>query len=211
MKKYLLTGLVILLPVVLTALIIHFLFNFFTTPFVVPVKALLIFLHDQFGLTASPLVHIFFVRLIALILLVLFVLMLGAIARHIFLKHMVNKFHGFVARIPFVKGIYSMSRDVFSALLSTEGKKAFKAPVLIPFPTKPSLSIGFLAGEVAPECQRKAPTKLRSVFTPTAPHPISGFLLLVPESDIQQLSISNEEAVKFIVSCGMIIPESSKK
>ena len=208
MKKHLLTGLVILLPVVLTIFIIHFLFNFFTTPFIAPVKGLLIFLHDQFGLTASPLVHIFFVRLIALILLVLFVLALGAIARHIFLKHMVNRFHALVARIPFVKGVYTMSRDIFSALLSTEGKKAFEAPVLIPFPTKPSLSIGFLAGEVAPECQRRAPTKLRSVFTPTAPHPISGFLLLIPESDIQRLSVSNEDAIKYIVSCGMIIPEN---
>ena len=207
MKKHLLTGLIILMPVALTAFLIHFIFNFLTTPFVTPVRALLLLLQNYFSLSFSPAIHTVFVRLIALIILFFLVLLLGAIARHFFVKQLLNSFNQLLARIPVVKGIYNMSRDVFSALFSADGKKAFQGPVLVPFPCKPTLCVGFLAGEVAEECQQKVPYRLRSVFAPTAPHPISGFLILAPESDIQFLTISNEEALKFLISCGMILPE----
>lgn len=114
-------------------------------------------------------------------------------------------------RIPFIRTIYRVSRDVFSALFSTEGKKAFKRPVMIPFPSRPNHCIGFVAGEVAEECQQKVKTPLVSVFAPTAPHPISGFLFLVPETDVREVDLTNEEVVKFLVSCGMILPESEMK
>lgn len=82
---------------------------------------------------------------------------------------------------------------------------------MIPFPGRPNHSLGFIAGEVAEECQAKSKTPLVSVFAPTAPHPVSGFLFLVPEKDVLDVNMTNEEVVKFLVSCGMIVPESEMK
>ena len=112
-----------------------------------------------------------------------------------------------IFKIPFIKTVYKVSSDVFAALFSTDGKKAFKRPVMMPFPCRPNFCLGFQAGEVAEECQKLVKEPLVSVFVPTAPHPISGFLFLAPEKDVYPIDMSNEEVVKFLVSCGMIVPE----
>ncbi len=207
MKKHFLTGLALLMPLVLTLMIVIFLFQLFTTPFIAPVQALLTWAQEKFSIPLPPGSHLLFVRLIALFLLILLVFLLGIFARHVLLKHLIQWGHQLVYRIPLIRGIYKMSRDVFSALFSPDGKKAFHEPVLLPFPGKPNFCMGFRVGEVAKECQEQATQPLATVFAPTAPHPISGFILFIPQKDLLPLSITNEEAVKFIVSCGMILPE----
>jgi uncharacterized membrane protein len=119
--------------------------------------------------------------------------------------------HNLLSRIPFIKTVFQVSRDVFSALFSHEGTKAFRHPVMIPFPDYPNRTIGFAVGEVPAECQRKIDEPLVAVFTPTAPHPISGFLLLVKEKDAKLLDMTNEDALKFLVSCGMITPDKDEQ
>jgi uncharacterized membrane protein len=114
-------------------------------------------------------------------------------------------------KIPFINTVYKVSRDIFTAIFSSDGKKAFKRPVMIPFPCKPNFCLGFEAGQVAEECQQKVNVPLTSVFAPTAPHPISGFLFLIPTADVHSIDMSNEEVVKFLVSCGTILPESDTK
>ena len=109
-----------------------------------------------------------------------------------------------MSRIPLIKTVYNVSRDIIAALFSSDGKKAFKHPVMIPFPHRPTYLVGFQAGEVAEEIKNTVATPLISVFTPTAPHPISGFLMLIPEKDVYKLDMTNEEAVKYLVSCGLI-------
>ena len=109
-----------------------------------------------------------------------------------------------MSQIPFIKTVYKVSRDIFSALFSSDGKKAFKHSVIVPFPFSPSYSLGFQAGEVAEEIQNKIKEPLVSVFMPTAPHPISGFLFFVPQKDAPKIAMTTEESVKFLVSCGMI-------
>jgi uncharacterized membrane protein len=112
-----------------------------------------------------------------------------------------------ISKIPVVKTVYKLFRDIFSAFFSTDGKKAFKHAVLIPFPERPNFCLGFQAGEVPEECQQKVDIPLVSVFAPTAPHPISGFLFLVDKKDVSHIHTSTEDAFKFLVSCGMIIPK----
>ena len=104
-----------------------------------------------------------------------------------------------------------MTRDIIAALFSADGKKAFKRPVMIPFPCKPNHCLGFEAGEVAEEIKTNLNFPVQSVFVPTAPHPISGFLFLIPKSDVHGVDMTNEEVVKFLVSCGMIVPETDAK
>lgn len=206
MKKYLIAGLIILLPVALTLMVILFLFDLFTEPFINIVGPLV----DLIPYQLPPGFTLFLSRLFSLIFLCIFIFLLGFITQLFVIETLINWGNRVLFRIPFVKTVYKVSRDIFSALFSAEGKKAFKRPVMIPFPGKPNHCLGFEAGEVAEECRQKVKTPLTSVFVPTAPHPISGFLFLIPEQDIHSVDMTNEEVVKFLVSCGMILPESEK-
>ena len=206
MKKYLLTGLAILLPVALTLMVIIFLFDFFTEPFFHGIEQLLRVISAKTAITFSPGIAIFISRVLALILLCLFILLLGFVARWFLVKNILSATNRILSRIPLIKTIYKVSRDIIAALFSMDGKKAFKHPVLIPFPQRLTFCLGFEAGEVSKEIKQKAPEPLTSVFAPTAPHPISGFLLFIPTKEVHPLEMTNEEAVKYLVSCGLIQP-----
>lgn len=210
MKKPLLTGFIILMPLALTLMIIFFLFDFFTTPFLPIVSSLLSQLEVHYHFTLPVELALFISRLFALIFLCIFILLLGALARKLLIKKIFEWTHALLVKIPFIKTIYKVSRDIFSALFSNEGKKAFKDPLIVSFPHPPSYALGFHAGEVAPECQEKIKTPLISVFVPTAPHPISGFLLLLPQNEVHKVDMTKEEALKFLVSCGMVQPAGEK-
>jgi uncharacterized membrane protein len=207
MKKYLITGLIILLPVALTAMIILFLFDIFTAPFVPIVQTILSYV--PFALPAG--MSLFLSRILALILLCLLILALGAIARHFFFVNLMRFTNKILSHIPFVKTVYKVSRDVISALFSPDGKQGFKEAVMIPFPDKPNYCIGLSSGDAAEECQKKVGQPLVSVFMPTAPHPISGFLFLVNKKNVHPANMTKEDAVKFLVSCGVIVPEPEIK
>jgi uncharacterized membrane protein len=205
MRKYLLAGLIILLPLVLTLMILSFLFNFFTTPFAPLVSRLIV------ELSLPEWMAHFLSRLFSLILLCGFILFLGIFARHFLFKNAMSLGHRLMLRIPFVKSVYKISREVISAFFSSDGKKAFQQTVMMPYPHSPHYSIGFSAGPAAEECQKKTGKPLIAVFTPTAPHPISGFLFLVDPKDVKKVDMSKEDALKYLVSCGVIIPSNAPK
>ncbi|HLB53226.1 MAG TPA: DUF502 domain-containing protein [Chlamydiales bacterium] len=207
MKKHLLTGLVLLLPIVLTIIVIRFLFDLFTEPFVPIVEGLLRLVAHKLGIQSSPELGLFVSRIFAFVLLIIVIFGLGIIARWFFFRNLLNVTHKILSRIPLIKTVYQVSRDIFAALFSTNGKKAFKRPLLFFFPSQSTHAIGFEAGEVADEIQKKSPVPLISVFAPTAPHPISGFLLLLPKDHVYPIDMTNEEALKYLVSCGLIHPE----
>ncbi|HSX10254.1 MAG TPA: DUF502 domain-containing protein [Chlamydiales bacterium] len=211
MKKTLFTGFVILLPVALTLMVVIFLFDAFTSPFVSIVGPLIKLLQRELPFVLPLGITLFLSRLLSLIFLCAFILLLGVVTQWFLVRNLLGWADSLMFRIPFISTVYRVSRDVFNALFSTEGKKAFKRPVMIPFPGHPNFCLAFEAGEVAAECQQKVEVPLCSVFAPTAPHPISGFLFLIPEKDVQGVDMTNEEVVKFLVSCGMIVPESEMK
>ena len=206
MRKTLATGLVILLPVALTLMIFIYLFDLFTAPFAEPVSGLLSFLQTKLSFKLPSGLALFISRILSLLFICLFILILGVIARWFLIRNFLSGANHLFSRIPLIKTIYKLSRDIISALFSAEGKKVFKYPVQVPIPHKPTHSIGFKAGDVAEECQRKIGAKVETIFAPTAPHPITGFLLFIPEKDVKKMDMSNEDAVKFLVSCGMIQP-----
>ena len=77
---------------------------------------------------------------------------------------------------------------------------------MVAFPSKDSYCVGFESGEIPEECQSKVKEKLKPVFVPTAPHPISGYLVMAKEKEVFSIDMKNEDAVKFTVSCGLILP-----
>jgi uncharacterized membrane protein len=212
MKKHLFAGLVILLPVVLTIFIILFLLNLFTAP-----------LHDVSTLILSKLPEVYdflynydlldtIAKLFSLVLLCVFIFCLGVIARWFFINSLLSLANAILCKIPFVKSIYKTARDVIRALFpQKEEKKAFKRSVMVPFPSAKSQCVGFVSGDMPQECQSKVDTPLVPVFVPTTPYPISGYFMLVPEDRVNEINMTNEEAIKFTVSCGMITPEKKEK
>lgn len=211
MKKSFLTGLAILMPVALTIMLFAFLIDLFTAPFLGIVTSILKQHQDEHVLLKSPELTTLFARIIILIFLVIIMLFLGWITRWYFIRIGLSLANRVIVKIPFIKSIYKISRDIFSALFSTaEGKKAFKYPVFFPFPSFESYVIGFKTGEVPELFEKKVNQKLECVFIPTAPHPISGYLMLMPPEYVHKIDMTNEEAVKYTVSCGVIIPEEDR-
>ncbi|MCC6128001.1 MAG: DUF502 domain-containing protein [Chlamydiae bacterium] len=208
MKKYLITGLIILMPLVLTIMLIVFLVDFFTTPVISLVGQLVVVLQEKLSFHIPQDLTLFVSRIIALILICTLIFVLGIFSRWFLMRSFLKLIHQIMGKIPVVRWVYKLCREVFSALFATDGKKIFKKPVMTPFPDAPNYCLGFLSGDAPVECEEKLGRPLVSVFAPTAPHPISGFLFILPEEDIKSLDMTNEDAIKFLISCGVILPAS---
>jgi uncharacterized membrane protein len=208
MKKYLLTGLIILLPIALTLMIVHYLFNLLTTPFVHPVERLLLAYETiaHLKLMHYDALVLFISRVIALLLLFCLILVLGYLGRKLFFDSLLQWSNRIFLRIPIVKTIYKVSKDVTKAFFSPGGK-TFKQTVLVPFPHPETRALGFVTGDI-PSIFKTALKDAADtvVFVPTAPHPLSGFILMTSQNKLTTVDISTEEAFKFIVSCGVIPP-----
>lgn len=139
-------------------------------------------------------------QIIILISLFLFTLLLGWIARWFFIKSFFNLGDKILQKIPIVNKVYKTSKDIINSLFITD-KNSFKQVVLTPFPDEDSYAIGLVS--------KKSPCSedSLSVFVPTTPNPTSGFLLIYKKKDLIFLDMKTEEAIKYIISCGAIIPK----
>lgn len=208
MKRYLLTGLIILLPLAVTIAIIGFIVNFLTKPFMgivshflsqtdIGIRGFLIFSPHQTLKYGS--------QLIILVGLFLAILLLGMVARWYLVKWFILLGERILHKLPLVNKIYRTTKDIITHLFG-QGKNTFKQVVMVPFPTEGIYCIGLLS-QVAPKvCSEAAKTDMISVFVPTAPNPTTGFTIMYPIHEIKYLNMRPEEAVKYIVSCGMVTP-----
>ena len=116
-----------------------------------------------------------------------------------------------VSKMPLISSIYSLLKQLFETIFSQKSK-SFKEAVLLEYPRKGIWIIGFLAGETTGELAHKLHNqKMLSVFVPTTPNPTSGFLIIVPAEDVIKLKMSVEDALKYVVSCGIVVPDDEKK
>lgn len=210
MKKYLLTGLIFLLPIAITFWIFHFIFDLLTTPFIGLIQDAL----NAMGMFAP--MHpwlLFLCRLIVLFLVIGLIILLGFVAQRIFFNWFVNLTQKIFLKIPIIKTVYKMSHEVIKSLFSP-GVKPFKKTVLMDFPNGDSKALGFYTSDIPKtmvDLDERDETHLQSVFLPTAPHPISGFLLITSRSKLKDVDISTEDVFKILVSCGTYQPEPSPK
>jgi uncharacterized membrane protein len=144
--------------------------------------------------------------LAALALAVLLISLIGRLTRYYIGKKMVEMLDNGLRRLPLFNKIYLTIKQVNEAF--TSNKSSFKQVVLIEFPRAGQQAVGFVTGE-QDESFHKGLQKTISVFVPTTPNPTSGFLVLVPESEVIKLDMSVAEGIKFIVSLGAIPPEPS--
>jgi uncharacterized membrane protein len=208
MKKHLLTGIILLLPVVLTVWIIGFAVNFLTKPFMGIVSHFLqethianrgvLFLSPQQALMYSS-------QLIILTCLFFFILFLGMITRWYLFRWFIQIGERILQRLPFVNKIYKAAKDIVTHLFGQD-KNSFKQVVLVPFPKEGIYTLGFLSQPVPKEFSELITHELISVFIPTTPNPTTGFTIMYRKESIIIIDMKPEDAIKFVVSCGMVTP-----
>ena len=205
MKKYILTGLVMLLPLALTVWIISSIIGWLTGPFIGLTEKILYAL----GLTGTQ--FLFFTpdqvlflasQLFVLLFLLAFILIVGAVGRHIVVAYCIKAGDRLIHKIPVISSVYKTSQELIQTILATDNK-AFKQVVLVPFPNAECRSIGLVTkeGPVAPG--------LVPVFVPTTPNPTSGYLIMYERSKVVPLKMTVEEAFRYIISCGVLLSESA--
>lgn len=210
MKKSFSMGLAILLPIALTIWVIKYLFDLFTNPLFHYLEIALLWFEKRsiFAFGNHEVIITFLGRVAALVLTFLFITLLGFVARRFFFKGFLNFLNRLILKIPIVGGVYRVLRDVIRGIFLSD-QKFFKETVLVPFPAPETYSLGFITGEPPHGFKKFIPLADTTVFIPTAPHPISGYLLLCPRSSLHLTKTSVEDAFKFLFSCGVIHPSNS--
>lgn len=212
MRRYFVTGLVLLLPLALTIAIVIFIVNFFTNPFVGLVKGFLqqIGLFDKgFLFLSAEQVQLYSSRLIILLLLFGFTVILGMLTRWVITNYLIRLGEYIFHRIPIVRSIYKTSKDVINTIF-TDQTKSFKQVVLVPFPNADTYSMGLVTREGIKDLTDKHKGNFIAVFVPTTPNPTSGFLMMFDPNDVIFLDMKVEEAFKYIISCGVILTPFKK-
>jgi len=192
----------------ITIAILLFLINLLTGPFVDTVSSILSKLHiiNEGFLFLSPEQLVDYgSKLLILCLLFFLTVALGAFARWFMIHSLLRLGDRILHRIPFVNTVYKTTQDIIKTLFSSD-KKSFKKVVMVPFPREGMYILGLIAREAPPVCCEAKKEALISVFVPTTPNPTTGFLLMLKPSDLIEVDLKPEEAIKYIVSCGVIVP-----
>jgi len=200
-----LTGLVIILPLLITIWLLKILFNLVhgvSTPFILRILDLL---HLPF--VDDPAFATYLAPLIGLAATLLLILMVGLLATNLLGRRFVAAFDRMMLRIPLIKSIYGSSRQLLDAL--NRKTDTFQRVVMVEYPRPGVYTIGFLAKENATLRLAGDGGKMPGyalVFLPTAPNPTSGWLAAVPDGDVIPLDMSIEDGFKTIVSGGLVVP-----
>jgi uncharacterized membrane protein len=205
MKKYFITGLVILLPLALTIAILAFFINFLTDPFMGIFRSILAYfnlMESGFLFFSAEQVQYYTGKILILVILVAFTILLGIIARWYFFHSLIRLWDLALRRIPLVRSIYKTSQDVIHTIFTGQ-TNSFKQVVLAPFPTPHAKSLGFVTSENSFSCDA-TDSPLITVFIPTTPNPTSGFLMMYPKESLIFLDMKVEDAFKYTISCGVI-------
>lgn len=200
MKKYFLTGLATLLPLAVTVYVVLFVVRFLTRPFMGIVTHLL---HRVGALHSESWIRTLS-QILIIIALFLFTLALGILARRLFFHWILKVGDRFLYRIPFVNKVYKIAKELIRALFGSD-QHSFQQVVMLPFPSKGIYALGLIIKE-SPKAAQKDGKERISVFLPNAPNPMTGFLILCPKSDLIYLDMKSEEAIKYVVSCGVMQP-----
>ena len=127
----------------------------------------------------------------------------GIVARHYLGGKLLGFGESIISKIPFASTIYSASKQIIETVLFSTGYKGFKKVIMLEFPRKGIFCLGFVTGNVANKARDDTDETLLSIFVPNTPNPTSGYYLMLPEREVQEVSISVEEAFKVIISGGL--------
>lgn len=196
LRRYLIAGLLVWLPIVVTVLILKFLIDLvdrtlLLLPAIAQPETLIGFRIPGLGFLLSGAV----------------LLLTGMVVTNLLGRNMVKVWEGLLARIPVVRAIYSASKQLTETLFSGSGK-SFRKVVLVRYPHPGMWTLAFLTGDGMAEAKRKTGRDLVNIFVPTTPNPTSGFFLMVAREDMVELDMPVDVGIKLILSGGAVAPES---
>ena len=195
MRKYFITGLLILVPLAITLWVLHAVISTMD-------QSLLLLParwrpEEMIGFKIPGL---------GTILTLLIVLVTGLLAQNFIGNYVVAVWEALLKRIPIVNSVYSSVKQVSDTLFSSNGN-AFRKAVLVEYPRQGSWAIAFLTGVPGGDVVHHLHGDYVSIYVPTTPNPTSGFFLMVPKTEAIELDMSVDAALKYIVSMGVVAPE----
>jgi uncharacterized membrane protein len=194
MRKYFITGLLILVPLAITAWVLNLVIS--------TMDQSLLFVPERFQPKA---LFGFDIPGLGTILTVLIVFLTGLLTSNLVGNYVVRLWEQVLRRIPVVNSVYSSVKQVSDTLFSSSGN-AFRKAVLVPYPHQNSWTIAFLTGVPGGDVRNHLVGDYVSVYVPTTPNPTSGFFLMMARSDVVELDMSVDAALKYIVSMGVVAP-----
>jgi uncharacterized membrane protein len=199
MRKYLIAGLLVWMPLGITFLVIRAIVGFLDQTLLLLPEA---YQPDNFlGIHIPGL---------GVLLAVVLVLATGMIVANLLGRRLVNAWESLLSRIPLVRTLYAGIKQILEAVLATDGQ-SFRRVLLVEYPRKGVWSLAFMTSDLLGEVQEKTRSEVISVFIPTTPNPTSGFVLMLPKEDVIELEMSVEQGLKMIISMGVVVPDWEKE
>jgi uncharacterized membrane protein len=197
-KKYLITGLLIWIPLVITIWVLKLVVDALDQSLLL----LPVALRTEHWLG----IHI---PGLGAILTIAIVFVTGVFARNFFGARLVELWHDVLHRIPVVNSIYSSVKQISDTLFSSSGQ-AFRKALLVQWPRQGMWTIAFLTGAPGGEVLGHVPEDCVSVYVPTTPNPTGGYFVIVPRKDVIELEMTVDQALKYVISMGVVPPFSGR-
>ncbi|HRB10688.1 MAG TPA: DUF502 domain-containing protein [Ottowia sp.] len=201
LKQYFITGLLVWLPMGVTVWVLLWLLGILDGIFLGVLSAAEAMV-PALGPLANRLRHI---PGLGVILVAIVILGTGLFVANMFGQWWLRQWHRLMTRIPVVRSIYSSVKQVSDTLFSGNGQ-AFSKALLIQYPRAGAWTIAFVTGKPEGEVSCHLQGDFVSVYVPTTPNPTSGFFLMVPRADVVELNMSVDEALKYVISMGVVAP-----
>ncbi|WP_084267766.1 DUF502 domain-containing protein [Azohydromonas lata] len=206
MKKYIVAGLLVWMPLAVTVWVLLWVLNLMNGVFdwLLLAASAVLPLSAQTGLD-----ELRRIPGLSVLVMVAGLLLTGMFVANVFGQWWLRQWDRLMGRIPIVKSIYSSVKQVSDTLFSSNGN-AFREAVLVQYPRAGSWTIAFVTGRPGGEvATRLGGAEHLSLYVPTTPNPTSGFFLMVPRSDVMPLQMSVDEALKYIISMGVVAPPAT--
>jgi uncharacterized membrane protein len=201
-RKYIVTGLLVWLPLAITIWVLSWLLGAMDGVFAALLSVAQAVLPADMTAAIEKLRH---VPGLSVLVLAAMLLATGMFAANMVGQWWLRQGGRLISKVPIVKGIYNSVKQVSDTLFSSSGQ-AFREAVLVQYPRHGAWTIAFVTGKPSGEVASHLPGEHVSVYVPTTPNPTSGFFLMMPRADVVALAMSVDEALKYVISMGVVAP-----
>ncbi len=207
-RRVFLTGLIVMLPIFISLWVIHLIFSLIddtVTPLVVDLIRLL-----GVGRWVESAWVEYLAPVVSVTLSVLVIYLVGLVGGNVLGRQVLQALDKLLMQVPLVRGIYSATRQFLDTFSRARGG-AFRRVVLVEYPRPGLWTMGFVTSETEGEVQARTQGHVLNVFLPTTPNPTSGWLVFVQDSEVVDLDMSVDEAIKMVISGGVLTPPHHPK
>jgi uncharacterized membrane protein len=198
-RRYFITGLLIWVPLVITVWVLDLLVG--------TMDQTLLLLPSQFRTESWLGVH---VPGLGVVLTLLVVFVTGVFAANIIGQRLIRFWEGLLSRIPVVNSIYTGVKQVSDTLFAPGGQ-AFRKALLVQWPSPGTWTIAFLTGTPGDDVMKHLKGDYLSIYVPTTPNPTGGYFVMVPRDAVVELDMTVDEALKYIISMGVVAPNAARR